>query len=156
MLLETLLIPPMPNIFNPTSFNSLFKNLEEKMFKDIVHTKTVYPYNLYQILNDDGDVISSVLEFALAGKSKEQINITTKDDRLYINVTEDKLSHYPEKRSYLHNGIAARSMSSEWQMSTYVDVGKIESKFVDGILSITLPPKNPEINTLKAVDIKIS
>ena len=86
------------------------------------------PYNLVQISN-----VESILEIALAGFKKEELNVYTQDGKPFVEgQKEDKET----ETNYLHKGLAQRSFTRAWTLSDDTEVRSVD--FEDGLLSITL------------------
>lgn len=124
--------------YNTSDLGSLMKKINEysigmdeyfdRIF-NLTDTNVNYPpYNLVQISNSE-----SILEIALAGFSKDEVSVFTKDGRLYVE------GHKEEKENdlkYLHRGVAKRSFSRSWTISDDTEVKSVE--FNDGLLTIIL------------------
>ena len=91
------------------------------------------PYNLIQV--SDTEV---VLELALAGFKKEEVNVYTQEGKLYV---EGKRGDTEEK-TYVHRGVAARSFTRAWTLSDETEVRSVE--FENGLLTVTLGRIVPE------------
>ncbi len=91
------------------------------------------PYNI--ITGSDN---RTILEVALAGFSKEDIEVATEENILTI-------SCYPKEKEavkYTHKGIAARSFSKSWQLGEDTEVESVDYK--DGMLTISVQKIVPE------------
>jgi len=86
------------------------------------------PFDLYE----DGG--KTVIEFALAGYSKENIKVTVENSTLKITANKEKTRNTSGK--YLHQGIALRSFYKQFALSENAVVDSAEYK--DGILKITV------------------
>ena len=102
------------------------------------------PYNVVK-LGDDNFVI----ELAVAGFSKNSINITVQDGVLNIEGSQDTDD---DETNYLHKGISSRKFRRTFNLSDYVEVTDATVK--DGILEVTLERHVPE--ELKPRDIPVS
>ena len=78
------------------------------------------------------------LQIALAGFSKENIQVEVKDKILNIKVEPPVLD---SETVYLRQGISYRNMETSFQLNDKIDVSKISVKFVDGLLIINVPLK---------------
>ena len=92
------------------------------------------PYNVV-----DGGDGRTLLEVALAGFSREDIEVTTERNVLTVSA---KKAPADKERSYSHKGISYRTFSRNWQMADDVEVEDVQ--FVDGLLTITLVKNLPE------------
>ena len=91
------------------------------------------PYNI--ITGSDN---RTILEVALAGFAKEDIEVATEENILTI-------SCYPKEKEavkYTHKGIAARSFSKSWQLGEDTEVESVDYK--DGMLTISVQKIIPE------------
>ncbi len=94
-----------------------------------------YPYNVKVF--EDG---SHVLEYALAGFKKEDVEIDIDDDKLIIKAKVNKTDD-TSKFNYMHKGIAQRKMVHTVNVDTkYLDVKSIKAEMDDGILKVYLNP----------------
>ena len=91
------------------------------------------PYNLIQV--SDTEV---VLELALAGFKKEEVNVYTQEGKLHV---EGKRGDTEEK-TYVHRGVAARSFTRAWTLSDETEVRSVT--FENGLLTVTLGRVVPE------------
>ena len=99
-------------------FDRLFRTQEQTNYP---------PYNLIQV--SDTEV---VLELALAGFKKEEVNVYTQEGKIYV---EGKRGETEEK-TYVHRGVAARSFTRAWTLSDETEVRSVE--FENGLLTVTL------------------
>ena len=98
-------------------------------------TQTNYPpYNLIQVSN-----VESLLELALAGFKKEEINVYTQDGKLFV---EGQKADAESDRDYLHRGMAQRSFTRSWTLSDETEVRSVT--FEDGLLTIDLAKIVPD------------
>ena len=104
-------------------------------------TATYPPYNIYK--NRD----TYVLELAVAGFGKEDIEITVKELQLTV---EGRLEASQEQA--VHKGIATRDFKQNFVLAEYVVVKGAELK--DGMLRITLEQELPEELQPKVIKIK--
>lgn len=75
------------------------------------------------------------LEFALAGYSKEDISIEINDNNLILS--SEKKEH--EGREYLDKNLTYKKFKRVFILDDKIDVNNIKSKFIDGMLTISLP-----------------
>lgn len=96
--------------------------------------KAMYPkYNL--IKNEDG---SFILEIAVAGFRKEDLNVEQKNNTLFI---EGKGSH--ELRNYLHKGISTKPFKLIFPLSINWKLKK--ASLVEGLLSFYFVEKEESV-----------
>ena len=91
------------------------------------------PYNIIS-----GSDNRTILEVALAGFAKEDIEVATEQNILTIR------SYPKEKESvkYAHKGIASRSFSKSWQLGEDMEVKDVDYK--NGMLTVQLQKIVPE------------
>jgi len=91
-----------------------------------------------------------IIEMALAGYAKEDINIEHKDGVLTISHQKPKATSI-EKTKYLHRGITKKSFSKQFAVAETVIVKN--AAFKDGLLSIELEEILPEEKKAKKIQI---
>ena len=91
------------------------------------------PYNLIKVNN-----IEFKLEIALAGFKKDEINVFTENNKLFV---EGK-SPSTDEVEYIHKGLASRNFTRVWTISDDVVVESVD--YTDGILAIELRRIIPE------------
>ena len=91
------------------------------------------PYNIKKL-----DENSQVLEIALAGFSREDIEVAVEKGVLTVkaSITEVQDEHF------IHKGIASRNVARNWQLSD--DAVVEDPTFVDGMLRIVIRLEVPE------------
>ncbi len=105
------------------------------------------PYNIERVGDDDDrrDVLRITL--AVAGFTREQLDVTIEDSQLVIRgrqVDDDR------PRQFLHRGIAARQFQRVFVLAEGIEVAGAELK--DGLLSIDLARPEPE-RVVRRIDI---
>jgi molecular chaperone IbpA len=104
------------------------------------------PHNIIKIDEDE-----FVMEFAVAGFTKDDIEVTT--HKRILSVTgEQKEKELAEGSAYIHKGIATRKFVRTFTLPEYTEV--LKAKVEDGILSITLVRSIPEEQKPKTITIK--
>jgi molecular chaperone IbpA len=110
-----------------------------------VSTATNYPpYNLIKVDDD-----SFVVELALAGFTKTDIDISVSDGKLIVK-GETKAEDNDSK--FIHRGIAARKFTREWALGEYMEVKAAELK--DGMLKIEIERILPEEKKPRQIKVK--
>jgi HSP20 family molecular chaperone IbpA len=122
----------------------------DNIFNDVFSSKTnnYPPHNIYRLSKDD-PYSDMVIEIALAGIRKEDINITvTSQDMLKVeyNNTEDE-----PVLDYVHKGIAKRRFVLEWRMNKDLEVE--EAKFDNGMLYIKIANLAGQNSNTQKIDI---
>ena len=72
----------------------------DRLFKQHETSSNYPPYNLIQVSN-----VESLLELALAGFKKEEINVYTQDGKLFV---EGQKEDVESSTNYLHRGIPTK------------------------------------------------
>jgi len=137
----------LPAIFNDSWFNSLFGDLD----KAFEIPNAVYPYNVRATTNAEGEPTAYIVEVALAGVGKNNIDIKVKDGYLKINVTKEE-GEDEKTATYVRKGISKRKGSLSFALSEKTDPKGISSSYTDGLLRVTVPVKQPEVYN---IDIKV-
>ena len=111
----------------------------DKLFT-LQETQSNYPpYNLIQVSSTE-----SLLELALAGFKKEEVNVYTQDGKLFV---EGQRENIESEKTYVHRGMAQRSFTRTWTLAEETEVRSVV--FEDGLLSITLGRVVPEHHNKK-------
>ena len=141
----------LPALLSSRWFNSIFDDvLPEKLVED---QHTFYPYNISVVKDNEGETKKYTLEVALAGIGKDNIHIDVKHDVLTIQVLKE--DEKPEDgQTYLKRGISRRKSTFSYKLDTnQVNVKNIQSTYIDGLLTLTLPVKKKETHK---IDIKVN
>lgn len=139
----------LPALFNDNWFNNVFGEFEKAF--DVPNA--VYPYNVKTIEDDKGGLSEYIVEVALAGIGKNNIDVKVREGCLYIDVLkEEKTEDCKKSCSYVKKGISVRKGSLSFVLNENTDVKNILSTYVDGLLRVTVPVKQPEVYN---IDIKV-
>ena len=126
-------------------FDDLFDRINE--FHDTVakNIPNYPPYNIKKVEDN-----KYVIEMAVAGFGKQDIEITTEDDKLVIkgNVESDET---PED-NLLWQGLAFRPFTRMFTLNDQVEVNNAE--MINGLLKVTLERIIPESKKPKKVEVK--
>ena len=101
------------------------------------------PYNIVEESN-----IKWRIEVALAGWSREEIEVSTESNVLLVRSIAGKSKGEEE---YMHRGISTRTFARGFNLSDDVEVGDV--KFNNGLLTIELKRIIPDHQKLKVYDI---
>ena len=130
----------LPVLLDKISKNSIGMNDYLNRVFDLHETTTNYPpYNLIEVSN-----VESLLEIALAGFKKKEVNVYTQDGKLFV---EGQREDAESEKTYVHRGMAQRSFTRTWTLAEETEVRSVE--FEDGLLSITLGRVVPEHHNKK-------
>ena len=103
-------------------------------FDTVMSGRSNYPpYNIYQ------DEAKYTLELAVAGFSKEDLEVSVDKNRLTIYAKKNNIE---EKRNYLTNTLGLRPFTRSFHLGPYIEVESVNLK--DGILKIDLEKVIPE------------
>ena len=125
-------------------FENLFDEVEKLLNSDFkTPTTTFPPHNILKL--DDNHY---VVELAVAGFSKDDIEVSVNDGELVIKGNkEDKA----ESGEYLHRGIGLRSFTKTLRIADTVEVKGAEYK--DGILRVGLENIIPDHKKPRKIEI---
>ena len=139
----TLSVPETAKYLMEIQKNSIGLDEWFKRFDTAFETHTNYPpYNLVKESNVDFR-----LEIALAGYKREDIEVTTEWNKLFVEAKKTGDS----SDEYLHQGLAKRAFTRTWTLSDDVVVGDVS--YVDGLLTIKLNRVIPEHQKKKVYEI---
>ena len=130
----------LPVLLDKISKNSIGMNDYLNRVFDLHETTTNYPpYNLIEVSN-----VESLLEIALAGFKKKEVNVYTQDGKLFV---EGQREDTESEKTYVHRGMAQRSFTRTWTLAEETEVRSVV--FEDGLLSIALGRVVPEHHNKK-------
>lgn len=125
-------------------FENLFDEVEKLLNSDFKTTTTTFPPHNILKLDDNHYVV----ELAVAGFSKDDIEVSVNDGELVIKGNkEDKA----ESGEYLHRGIGLRSFTKTLRIADTVEVKGAEYK--DGILKVGLENIIPDHKKPRKIEI---
>jgi molecular chaperone IbpA len=128
---------------NTLGFDRFFNEVERLLESDVKPTTSFPPHNILKL--DDSHY---VVELAIAGFSKDEIDITVKDSVLTIKGEKEEKT--PDAQ-YLHRGIGTRSFTKTLTIADTIEVKGAE--FKDGILRIGLENIIPEHKKPRKIEI---
>jgi molecular chaperone IbpA len=139
----TLSVPETAKYLMEIQKNSIGLDEWFKRFDNAFESHTNYPpYNLVK----ESDV-DFRLEIALAGYKKEDIEVTTEWNKLFVEAKKTGNS----TDEYVHQGLAKRAFTRTWTLSDDVVVGDVS--FEDGLLIIKLNRVIPDHQKRKVYEI---
>ena len=125
-------------------FERLFHDMEKMLDSNVSKTVSTFPpHNILKL--DDNHYI---VELAVAGFSRDEIDITVDDGNLVIKGEKEEKDTGIQ---YLHKGIGTRSFTKTLRIADTVEVKGAE--FKDGILKIGLENIIPEHKKPKKIEI---
>lgn len=142
------------NAFGPTvfkDFDKLFVGFDDtynrlaKVHDDL--TKNIPNYPPYNIKKTEENTY--VIEIAVAGFSKSEIEVEFADDKLIVrgNAKEDN-----DTLAWLHKGIAARNFTRTFALDDHIEIK--DASLLNGMLKIALEKIIPEHKKPKKIDVK--
>ena len=134
-----------PGLLGRSVFDDVFDNFFTDFPRHLKQSTQGYPVaDIYR--NDDGN---TVMEFALAGFTKEELSIDIQPDKRSITVSADAKTTEGESTS---RRIARRSFTKTYvNYDNNLDLAKVSADFQNGLLTVTVPQR-PEV---KPVSIQI-
>ena len=139
----TLSVPETAKYLMEIQKNSIGLDEWFKRFDTAFESHTNYPpYNLVK----ESD-IDFRLEIALAGYKREDIEVTTEWNKLFVEAKKTGNSI----DEYVHQGLAKRAFTRTWTLSDDVVVGDVS--FEDGLLIIKLNRVIPDHQKRKVYEI---
>jgi len=104
------------------------------------------PYNIERIPRGESDPERLRITLAVAGFSRDQLEITLEENQLVIRGRQ----HDDKTRHYLHRGIAARQFQRSFLLADGMEV--LGADLRDGLLAIDLARPEPE-RIIKKIEI---
>ena len=133
------------DLFKDPFFIGFDRALDTWSHAQTVSSATNYPpYNVIKVDEDN-----FVVELAVAGFSKTDIDVSTADGKLTV---KGELKTEDNDSKFIHRGIAARKFTREWALGEYMEVKAAELK--DGMLKIDIVRILPEEKKPKTIKIK--
>lgn len=90
------------------------------------------PYNIERIIQDDGDDERLRITLAVAGFTRDELDVTTEENQLVIRGKQED----DQSRQFLHRGIAARQFQRTFVLAEGIEI--LSADLSDGLLSIDL------------------
>jgi HSP20 family molecular chaperone IbpA len=105
------------------------------------------PYNIERFPRQDGEGEHLRITLALAGFSREELEVTLEENQLIIRGRQKD----DEERSYLHRGIAARQFQRAFVLADGMEVKG--ANLENGLLTLDLERPEPE-RVIRRIEIK--
>lgn len=105
------------------------------------------PYNIERLPSGSGSGDMLRITLAVAGFTKDQLEITLEDNQLIIHGKQDD----DTERAFLHRGIAARQFQRTFVLADGIEVRKADLD--NGLLSIDLERPEPQ-HQVRRIDIR--
>jgi len=130
-------------------FDNVFDHFE-RMFEDDFTSFSAPTFPFYNIVKQGKNKYD--IELALAGYSKDDIEVNLEDGVLTIKSKKEDKSEEKEDGEVIHKGIAKRYFSKAFTIADDVEVKGAELK--DGLLKVSLERIIPESKKPRTIDIK--
>jgi HSP20 family protein len=129
-----------------TPFDKMFDQLVETQFPDMVKQVGVKPYqgSAYPKVNvyEYDDRVGIIAE--IPGLDKNQLDVSVEDG--VLTISGDKHSAFEDDGAkVIRRELKASSFKRSFELGELLDGDNIEAKFKDGVLSISVPKKEPEL-----------
>ena len=136
----------MNNLARWETYSPVALGLED-MFKrlDVLTDSTATNYPPYNIVRVNET--TQQLEIALAGFSRDEIEVAVERNVLTVSTTKAK----EDGREYTHKGLAQRTFARNWQLSDDAVVENVTYK--DGLLTLDVRKEVPESQQRKLLPI---
>jgi len=140
------MLPSLYDSYNNTFLDDFFKHFDS-LFKDVsFESGSGGSFPKYNIIKKDNNGI--ILELALAGYIKDDIEISVRNNLLTISGKKE----LSDNRNYIEKQISSRTFFKKWTLPKPIEVK--DAKLENGILSIDLELIVPEEEKPKLIDIK--
>ena len=127
-------------------FDSIFEEFDRVLDSTERYNSNYPPYNICKLNDNDYKI-----EVALAGYSKDDIEIELKDNTLTVrNKTKEKVVN-DESNGVIHKGISTRHFERSFTISEDIKVKNADLK--NGLLNIDLERIVPEEKKPRLIDI---
>jgi HSP20 family molecular chaperone IbpA len=127
-----------PTIFGRSAWDDLFGNFFED-FEKCFGRDQVVPCDVIQHKDDKGVLVSTEIQYALAGYDKDNVSIEVDGNILTLVVDKtEKTEDAPESKQYVHKGISRRRIEASYNLNGY-DKDNIQASFENGVLSLKIP-----------------
>lgn len=127
--------------------DALAKNLRDNAEWIANNAANSYPpFNLKKVKDN-----KYVIEMAVAGLAKQDIEITLEENKLIIKGNTAGDSNGDENTAWLHKGIADRAFTRQFTLADNVEINN--ANLINGMLKIWLEQVIPESKKPKKIDI---
>ncbi|MGI8527632.1 MAG: Hsp20 family protein [Pseudolabrys sp.] len=136
----------VPSLSSP--FLLGFDEIERVLDRVVKGADGYPPYNIERLARDDGNPERLRITLAVAGFTREQLDVSTEESQLAIRGRQQD----DKSRHYLHRGIAARQFQRTFVLADGMEVLGADLK--NGLLSIDLVRPQPDrvVKTISIVE----
>ena len=138
----------LDDLFKLTPFSVGFDGMFDRLLTNTYNTSTTYPpYDVVKI-----DASNYEIRVALAGFTKDDIQVKSEDGTLSIESAESDDSKVVGKEEHLVHGISKRKFKRTFTLSDDMVVN--DAGFKDGMLTVKLGRIIPDEKKPRTIDIK--
>ena len=138
----------LDDLFKLTPFSVGFDSMFDRLLTNTYNTSTTYPpYDVVKI-----DASNYEIRVALAGFTKDDIQVKYEDGTLSIESAESDDSKVVGKEEHLVHGISKRKFKRTFTLSDDMVVN--DAGFKDGMLTVKLGRIIPDEKKPRTIDIK--
>ena len=138
----------LDDLFKLTPFSVGFDSMFDRLLTNTYNTSTTYPpYDVVKI-----DASNYEIRVALAGFTKDDIQVNYEDGTLSIESAESDDSKVVGKEEHLVHGISKRKFKRTFTLSDDMVVN--DAGFKDGMLTVKLGRIIPDEKKPRTIDIK--
>lgn len=134
-----------PNVAN--GLNQIFNELMNSTLGDIIQPEVHTKRPFVNIREDDDQII---LEMALPGVHKEEVDISTEKKQLIISKKESEVE---VKQEFKRREFDYSSFKRVFNIPNSINIAEINASFDAGILKVTLPKREDAKIISKKIDI---
>ena len=127
------------------SFDRLFTN-----FMTLRRTNGAQDFNFSPSCEVTEDVNSYMMKFDLPGVSKDQVKVEIDHNQITVSAERKEETKHESKKKYLSE-LSYGSYTRSFQLPGPIDEKKVDAKFENGVLSLTVP----KVETAKAKKIAV-
>jgi len=139
--------------FEPLREFESFQNRVQKLFGDFPSLSLDMNLNYHPKIDISEDEKNIFVEAEVPGIPKENLKLVLEDNILTLS-GEKKQEEVKNEKNYHRTERSYGSFSRSFTMPVEVDHTKVDAKYLDGILKITLEKAAPKANKEKLIDIK--
>ena len=138
----------LDDLFKLTPFSVGFDSMFDRLLTNTYNTSTTYPpYDIVKV-----DASNYEIRVALAGFTKDDIQVNYEDGTLSIESAESDDSKVVGKEEHLVHGISKRKFKRTFTLSDDMVVN--DAGFKDGMLTVKLGRIIPDEKKPRTIDIK--
>jgi HSP20 family protein len=138
-----------PNdFFTNQLMNQLFRETQEN-FKSAVERDLNFRQGTNVIEEED----YFLLEMAIPGFAKSEVNIKVEEGHIKIAAKKEVTKEQKEKK-YIRREFGVKSFDRSFKLSEGIDEAKISAEVIDGVLNVILPKMQKEEVKARSIEIK--